>query len=143
MIYAFNPKDGSLSFHEEHYGFFNIKLDSSTGDCKKLNTQEKIFAVHGWLMWFSWTIIAMAQVIANRYCKNYWLWQQTVHNTLGSLAGILTVTGFITMLTSKNWHISIAMGGPRALNHNLFGLISFVLTLILILGGIFAWFIRR
>jgi hypothetical protein len=38
MIYAFNPKDGSLSFHEEHYGFFNIKLDSSTGDCKKLNT---------------------------------------------------------------------------------------------------------
>jgi hypothetical protein len=47
------------------------------------------------------------------------------------------------MLTSKNWAISIAMGGPRALNHNLFGLISVALTLSLILGGIFAWFIRR
>ena len=33
MVYAYNPGNATLSFHHRNYGFFNIKLDSSTGSC--------------------------------------------------------------------------------------------------------------
>jgi len=38
MVYAFNPSYGLLSFHDDNIGFFNIKLDSTTGSCTMLNT---------------------------------------------------------------------------------------------------------
>ena len=38
MIYAFlNDGNAALHFHENNYGFFNIKLDSQTGSCTTLH----------------------------------------------------------------------------------------------------------
>jgi hypothetical protein len=74
MVYAYNPGNATLSFHHRNYGFFNIKLDSATGSCTLNNKSQRIISVHAWLMWLSWTVIAMSQIIVNRYCKTNWRW---------------------------------------------------------------------
>jgi len=33
MVYAFNPNDPTVHFHEGNFGFFSISLDSTTGSC--------------------------------------------------------------------------------------------------------------
>ena len=60
MVYSFLPdSDGDLHYHERNFGFFNIELNSQTGSCTRLSTQQRIMSIHGWLMWFSWTLIGM------------------------------------------------------------------------------------
>ena len=138
MVYAFLPSDdGFMRFHENNYGFFNIELNSQTGSCTRHYTQQRVMSIHGWLMWFSWTLIGMFQIILNRYLKYKWEYNQTMHNILGLSAGVMTIFAFVLMLDSKNWHMSF-----HGLNHSSFGLISLGLGLMLIMGGIFAWFKR-
>jgi L-asparagine transporter-like permease len=94
-------------------------------------------SLHGWLMWISWTVFGMAQIILNRYYKHMWMWNQFLHNALGLSAGVLTIVAFITIMISKNWNMSF-----HDIRHSSFGIISTALCLLLIIGGIFAWLKR-
>lgn len=138
MIYAFNPTNGTLCGHHDNRGFFSLKLDGDTGSCTLMNRSERVYATHGWLMWFSWTVIALAQIILNRYRKNWWRKNQLIHNILGIAALVFTITAFIVMMQYKNWKMSF-----RELNHSKFGLAFIILTLILCIMGIVAILIRR
>jgi hypothetical protein len=49
----------------------------------------------------------------------------------------MTIVGFITIMISKNWHMSF-----HEIRHSSFGIISTALCLMLIIGGMFAWLKR-
>ena len=48
----------------------------------------------------------------------------------------MTIAAFITMLAYKNWKLSRVI-------HSFIGLVFTIVALLLVLGGIFAWIIRR
>jgi hypothetical protein len=72
MVYAYLPNTLTIDYHHHNYGFFNIYLDSATGDCTMRDTQQRVFSTHGWFMWLSWTVVCMAQISLNRYYKTSW-----------------------------------------------------------------------
>lgn len=95
-------------------------------------------SAHGWLMWLSWTVIAMAQIITARYNKHQWHWSQFIHNTLGAAAAFMTATAFFIILVSKNWTLSF-----REQPHSKFGVLYLCLTFLMIIAGVNAWLRRR
>lgn len=138
MVYAYLPGNADVHYHHHNYGFFNIKLDSTTGDCSMLNTQQRVMSAHGWMMWLSWTVICMAQISLNRYYRTWWRYSQTMHNVLGSIAGILTLVALIIMLKSKNGHMTFSQQ-----YHSIFGIIMIVLAPLMIIGGWVTYLMRR
>lgn len=138
MIYAYSPWCSMLCNHHRDYGYFDMVLDSTTGQCFLKNTQERTQSVHGWLMWFSWTLIAMAEISVNRYGKQQWRWQQFTHNILGALSFVFTVTGTVLIFANKDWHLSY-----RQLRHSMYGLFFAVTSVIMMAFGFLGWIKRR
>jgi hypothetical protein len=63
MVYAFNPSSSKFQNHGKNYGYFTIKLNSD-GSCGGGSTggggsMNNVSAVHGWIMWASWTCIGL------------------------------------------------------------------------------------
>lgn len=106
MIYAFNPENPYLSFHENNYGFFDITLQSD-GSCVRSQKFDKVTSAHAWLMWLSWTLISLLQLITNRYLKFWWQYHQLVHTVLGLLSGCMTLSGLLVMLKYQNWKFNM------------------------------------
>lgn len=90
------------------------------------------------MMWFSWTVIAMLQIIFTRYNKQNWRWSQFLHNFFGISAGVLTLIAWLIMMSYKNWTVSL-----NVFDHALFGMIFFALTLLMVMGGFFGWLRRN
>lgn len=65
----------------------------------------KSFTIHGVLMWVSWTVIALLQVVFNRYLTHYWRFRQTVHTTLGIISALLTLGAGTLILQVSGWTI--------------------------------------
>lgn len=83
-------------------------------------------------MWFSWTILSLVSVISNRYLKHYWRKRQLVHSIAGTVAGILTLSGLLIVISHLDWKLY-----PGYL-HNCLGMIFTVLILFLVAGGVYA-----
>lgn len=132
MISAYNPTNSSLSFHHEFHFNFKIELYSNGGCSFESKNALKFPKIHGYLMWFAWTIIGMIQIWTGRYLQHYWRWRQFLHSVLGGLIGILTLSGAIVMLDWLGWNFYFDH------LHNFVGILSVFLGLLLVLGGIFA-----
>jgi len=87
-------------------------------------------------MWFSWSIIGVAQIWTGRYLKHWWRWRQFTHSVLGGFIGVLTVSAAILILTWVDWALLYAV-------HNIAGLVCAILGLLLVMGGIFALTMKR
>ena len=76
MVYAFNTGSSKFQDHGKNYGYFTIKLNSD-GSCGGGSTggggsMSNVSAIHGWVMWASWTVIGLLQIITVRYLKHWW-----------------------------------------------------------------------
>jgi len=105
MISAYNPTDKNLSYHNGNHLNFAITLIPD-GGCtfgSIVTFSNKPVKIHGYFMWFAWTIVGIAQIWTGRYLVHWWRWRQFTHSVLGSLIGILTVAGAIIILKWIDW----------------------------------------
>lgn len=66
----------AVDYHYKNRGTRTVTLPS-TGGCVfgasiPPTTSYPKATLHGVLMWFAWTILALCQVVTNRYMKHYW-----------------------------------------------------------------------
>jgi hypothetical protein len=60
--------------------------------------ETPFFVYHGWLMWTSWGILGLVQLLSNRYLKAFWLINRWIHTISGLAILILTLTyGLLAM----------------------------------------------
>ena len=143
MIYAFNPSTYKFTDHGKNYGYFTIKLNSD-GSCSGgsggggIGGLSNVGVIHGWVMWATWTIIGLLQIITARYLKHWWQFSECMHITLGLLCGALSLFGSLIML--KHLSFTFYFSDQR---HNLFGTIFSVVGLLLVIGGVLAWLKKR
>ena len=90
------------------------------------------------MMWFSWTVIGMCQVITNRYMSHKWEWSQFMHNLLGGISAFLTIFAFGIVYRSKEFVLAW-----RQMYHTRYGVFALGLSFILFAMGLFAWLKRR
>lgn len=93
--------------------------------------------LHGVLMWFTWTILALVQLGTSRYMKHYWRYSQMIHNTVGIFSGIISIASLIIILKSVHFQFYWAHW------HNILGTAFIGILFSLVLGGIFAITIKR
>ena len=84
-------------------------------------------------MWTTWVIISLVQMYTTRYWKHYWRWNKLIHSILGffSLA-LVTTAGFLALKTG-DWTIN-----SQSSKHSKAGFWMFVMSMVLMLGGILA-----
>ena len=92
---------------------------------------------HGIIMWLAWTLVGVAQIWTGRYLVHLWRWRQFVHSALGSMMGVLTITGVALILKF------LYFGFYFNYLHNVSGMVCALLGLLLVLGGVFALVQRR
>ena len=140
MIFAFY-QNHNMVYHNKNIGNFAITL-APTGGCiseggSNLIIRSNSPLIHGGFMWVSWSLISALQVWTNRYLVHYWKWRQTAHTVLGVMSGIFTITALLVILHYVGYklHFDTVHTGS--------GIITVVLCLMLILGGIFGLLNRR
>lgn len=69
------------------------------------DTDFTIYLKHGWLMWASWGILALLQVISNRYFKVFWRFNRWVHVVSGMSILIITLVMGLLAMKRGNWEI--------------------------------------
>lgn len=130
-----------VSFHGNDHGTTTVTLPS-TGGCvigavvPSTATYPKA-TLHGVLMWFAWTIVALCQIVTNRYMKHYWRYRQLIHTLLGVLSGAVTLAGIIIVLKWLGWAFYFDHW------HNVAGMLFMVLCEFLVLGGVSALVMKR
>jgi len=88
-------------------------------------------------MWGAWALIGLLQIYTNRYYRHMWKWSKLAHGILGFIAGALMITaGFIAIKTG-GWTINSSSSV-----HAKAGFSTFILGVVLMLGGITANIIR-
>lgn len=107
MIYAFRTGSSKFQDHDKNYGYFSIKLNAD-GSCNSAGTAgggniRDVSTIHGWIMWVSWTVIGLFQIITARYLTHWWKWSGFLHNFLGLLAGTATLFASLLMLKHLNF----------------------------------------
>ena len=88
-------------------------------------------------MWFSWAFIGLAQIYLNRYLRHKWRYSKIMHSVLGFLALALIVTAALIALKTGGWTVSIDLS-----LHAILGFSTFVMGIVLMLGGMTANLIR-
>jgi hypothetical protein len=99
--------------------------------------KEPVPTSHGVLMWFAWTVIALCQIITNRYMKHYWRWRQFIHTVLGTISGVLTLSATLLILNWLDWHFY------KDYAHNVLGAMFMVILQILVFLGVYNLVLRR
>lgn len=78
------------------WGEFAILIDTS-GSVMDL-AETPFYEIHGWLMWASWGILGLIQLISNRYLKVFWMVNRWIHMVSGTAILALTLTyGLLAM----------------------------------------------
>jgi len=86
--------------------------------------------IHGYLMWSSWTILGLVQIITNRYGKACWRYHQLIHSVFGFITVLATISAVAIMLAAR---------GLILINlHTILGFITFICIILLGIGGIVA-----
>lgn len=49
-------------------------------------------------MWFTWSLLGIAQIWTGRYLVHWWRWRLFSHIVLGSAIGILTIGGMCLIM---------------------------------------------
>ena len=93
--------------------------------------KDSFYAYHGILMWSCWTIIGLLQIYTNRYLKHFWKWRHTLHYVAGTISVLLISASALFALSKNDWTIQVAP-------HSIAGVITFGLSVLLGLGGIFS-----
>ena len=88
-------------------------------------------------MWFSWTVIGLCQIYTNRYLRHKWRWSKITHAILGFFAAALTITAGLIALKLGGWSFNFSKS-----RHSILGFFTFILGLILIIGGMSANIVR-
>jgi hypothetical protein len=113
----------------------NLAITLLAGGGCTFDTVEQTFKTaktHGIVMWFTWTLVGVAQIWTGRYLVHWWRWRQFVHSTLGGLMGVLTIAGVVLILKFLNFKFLFNH------LHTVAGMVCALLGLLLVLGGIFA-----
>ena len=92
--------------------------------------------VHGLLMWLSWTVLALVQVVTNRYMVDKYRWRQTVHTVSGIAIIVLTIFSFVVAFGQNTW--KVVFNYPHAIVANP----TVWIGVLVAFGGIFAKFSR-
>ncbi len=129
MIYAYREDTSDLK-HHTGTGSFAIQIHSN-GDVTEVKDEEPTpFEVyHGFLMWTSWGLLGLFQLITNRYMKVFWKFNRLLHALSGILMLIITLTmGILGIQHSYN---QILVGW-----HYIMGFIVLCLVSLIVIGGI-------
>jgi len=62
--------------------------------------------VHGYFMWFAWTIFAVVQLWTGRYLVHWWKWRVIIHSVSGGIIALLTVIAAFVILAVERWHLN-------------------------------------
>ena len=63
---------------------------------------------HGIFLWFTWSVLAIAQVSVNRYLKGaYWMYSMWLHRIIGSVMLVSTLAFVLFELVNKGWSITV------------------------------------
>ena len=93
--------------------------------------------MHGIMMWMSWTLFGLVQIVTNRYFVHRYAWRQSIH----------TLSGFILMSTVGSgvflvWEYDMGKFSFHNL-HEYTGWSVIGLAVLVTLGGLFAEMTRR
>jgi hypothetical protein len=137
MVWAFYDSISTDDFHGKNAGSFYVNFPSTGGCIYEGPLKRPRATLHGVIMWFAWTVIALMQMGTGRYLKHYWKIRQTLHTALGLTSLVLTIVGFFIILREAHWTLIIKAW------HNITGVIFFFLCILLCLGGCYALYLRR
>jgi hypothetical protein len=149
MISAYSTTQSTLAFHgNNHFNWvMQINGDGSSGggggggggggSGHKL-TIEQAIDYHGILMWFSWSILGLIQIVSQRYFKHMFKVNRYVHIVSGTLLAITVSTAF-TLVFSVVFNKTLDL----TLWHTRFGFFTFCGGLCVALGGILGESSRR
>ena len=122
-----------LSYHGTNRIMFKCEISSAYAlglQCGGTVTDD-FYVWHGFIMWGCWTIIGLLQIYSNRYLRSYWRCHRTLHYITGTLAVLVITASALFALSKNNWKI-------LKTTHTIAGFITFILAVLLGLGGIFA-----
>lgn len=114
-------------------------LVSSTGGPVQFNvggTMPPDIKWHAWLMWFCWSIVAMLEIVSNRYLKHLYYAHQWIHSIVGYLSVIASSIGVY-----EAWKFT----GHKIVKqlHPLCGVITYILFLLVVALGMIAMLMRK
>lgn len=92
---------------------------------------DTFYAYHGIVMWSCWTVVGLLQIYTNRYLKHFWKWRHTLHYVAGTISVLLISASALFALSKNDWTIQKAP-------HSIAGVITFALSVLLGLAGIFS-----
>lgn len=82
---------------------------------------------HGLMMWGSWTILGMVQIITNRYMKHHFKYRQLIHGISGFCMLLLTLLSYIIVFKMNDWHIVFNYAHAIVANPTVFvGIVVFI-----------------
>ena len=134
---AWNPSDPNLSFHQNNYFGFSQTLNSDGTCVSSLGDHDAQYLTHGIFMWFSWAVIGLSQIFTNRYLRHKWRWSKITHSILGFFSAALIITAGLIALKMSGWTVSF-----NGSLHSILGFFTFILGLLLIIGGMTANIVR-
>lgn len=102
MVWAFNKPAINVVYHDDNRGQFYVTL-SSTGSCTLGIARYPKATLHGVLMWFAWSVLAILQLVTARYTPEYWKNRYKMHAIVGGLIGIVTLASTIIVLKWLGW----------------------------------------
>lgn len=131
----------------EPFNILGETCATRTDMCPRGN--RRLWAVHNFIMWISWTVFSLIIAASARWFRQYWKRAVYVHTCLGIFTFVIVLAGLF-MAWQRNYKLSMEMYGPSgayfmhwnkwsALWENVAGFYAIALCL----SGMVAWFWRR
>jgi Cytochrome b5-like Heme/Steroid binding domain/Eukaryotic cytochrome b561 len=97
---------------------------------------ERATNIHGLLMWASWSLLGLVQIITNRYLRHKFKWSKRIHMISGSLLCASVITGFMFIF-------KVVLGGEIDLDsvHTILGNLVVLTGTLVTLGGFLTQFV--
>ncbi|CDW89749.1 cytochrome b5-like heme steroid binding domain containing protein [Stylonychia lemnae] len=136
MVWAYSILNSNLIKHEGK-GSFEIYVSNAGINYQRETTFIEwdnllMVRVHGWFLWFTWSLLSYIQMAVNRYLKIFWKVNMWIHRIVGTLILILTIIMSIVGFRNHK-HIFEDLSG-----HHVIGIIIFFSVNLLVASGIIA-----